>query len=213
MSKIAFLGLGNMGGPMAANLVKAGHSVVGFDLVEAAKTAAAASGVTIAANAREAVSRGRRGRHHAAGGTPCARGSRGSPARRAEGRARHRLFDHRRRQRQARSRSRRGGRRAHPRRAGVGRRRRRDRRDPHLHVRRLGRGFRPGEADSRGDGQAHRPLRRAGRGPGGQDLQQHDPRRDDDRDLRSLRARPKSSASRIRRSTTSPRPRPASPGR
>ena len=55
MAKIAFLGLGNMGGPMAANLVKAGHSVVGFDLVEAAKTAAAASGVTIAANAREAV--------------------------------------------------------------------------------------------------------------------------------------------------------------
>jgi 3-hydroxyisobutyrate dehydrogenase len=55
MSKIAFLGLGNMGGPMAANLVKAGHSVVGFDLVEAAKTAAAASGVTIAVHAREAV--------------------------------------------------------------------------------------------------------------------------------------------------------------
>ena len=55
MSNIAFLGLGNMGGPMAANLVKAGHSVVGFDLVEGAKTAAAASGVTIAANAREAV--------------------------------------------------------------------------------------------------------------------------------------------------------------
>jgi len=55
MSTIAFLGLGNMGGPMAANLVKAGHLVVGFDLVEGAKTAAAASGVTIAANAREAV--------------------------------------------------------------------------------------------------------------------------------------------------------------
>jgi len=55
MSKIAFLGLGNMGGPMAANLVKAGHSVVGFDLVEGAKTAAAASGVTNAVNAREAV--------------------------------------------------------------------------------------------------------------------------------------------------------------
>ncbi len=55
MSKIAFLGLGNMGGPMAANLVKAGHAVAGFDLVEAAKTAAAASGVTIAADAREAA--------------------------------------------------------------------------------------------------------------------------------------------------------------
>ena len=55
MSNIAFLGLGNMGGPMAANLVKAGHAVTGFDLVEGTKTAAAASGVTIAANAREAV--------------------------------------------------------------------------------------------------------------------------------------------------------------
>ena len=55
MTKIAFLGLGNMGAPMAANLVKAGHSVEGFDLVEAAKTAAAASGVRIAPSAREAV--------------------------------------------------------------------------------------------------------------------------------------------------------------
>ena len=55
MSKIAFVGLGNMGAPMAANLVKAGHSVQGFDLVDAAKTAAAASGVAIAGNARDAV--------------------------------------------------------------------------------------------------------------------------------------------------------------
>jgi 3-hydroxyisobutyrate dehydrogenase len=55
MSRIAFLGLGNMGGPMAANLVKGGHSVVGFDLVEAAKTTAAGAGVTVAASAREAV--------------------------------------------------------------------------------------------------------------------------------------------------------------
>ncbi len=55
MSTIAFLGLGNMGGPMAANLVKAGHAVVGFDLVEAAKQASAASGVAVKANAREAV--------------------------------------------------------------------------------------------------------------------------------------------------------------
>ena len=55
MSKIAFLGLGNMGAPMAANLVKAGHAVVGFDLVEAAKQAAAVAGATIAASGREAV--------------------------------------------------------------------------------------------------------------------------------------------------------------
>jgi 3-hydroxyisobutyrate dehydrogenase len=55
MSHIAFIGLGNMGAPMAANLVKAGHAVQGFDLVEAAKTAAAASGVSVVASAREAV--------------------------------------------------------------------------------------------------------------------------------------------------------------
>jgi 3-hydroxyisobutyrate dehydrogenase len=55
MSNIAFLGLGNMGAPMAANLVRAGHAVQGFDLVEAAKTAAAASGVSIAPSARDAV--------------------------------------------------------------------------------------------------------------------------------------------------------------
>ena len=55
MSKVAFLGLGNMGGPMAANLVKAGFAVAGFDLVEAQKEAAAANGVTIARSAREAV--------------------------------------------------------------------------------------------------------------------------------------------------------------
>jgi 3-hydroxyisobutyrate dehydrogenase len=55
MSKIAFIGLGNMGAPMAANLVKAGHAVIGFDLVEAAKSAAAGGGVSIASSAREAV--------------------------------------------------------------------------------------------------------------------------------------------------------------
>ncbi|HTZ80714.1 MAG TPA: 3-hydroxyisobutyrate dehydrogenase [Stellaceae bacterium] len=36
MSTIAFVGLGNMGGPMAVNLVKAGHAVTGFDMVPAA---------------------------------------------------------------------------------------------------------------------------------------------------------------------------------
>ena len=55
MSKIAFIGLGNMGGPMAANLVKAGHKVVGFDLVPASREAAKADGVSIEARADEAV--------------------------------------------------------------------------------------------------------------------------------------------------------------
>jgi 3-hydroxyisobutyrate dehydrogenase len=55
MTSIAFIGLGNMGGPMAANLVKAGHKVVGFDLVPASRDAAKADGVSIAARAAEAV--------------------------------------------------------------------------------------------------------------------------------------------------------------
>ncbi len=37
MANIAFIGLGNMGGPMAANLVKAGHKVTAFDLVAASR--------------------------------------------------------------------------------------------------------------------------------------------------------------------------------
>ena len=37
MATIAFIGLGNMGGPMAANLVKAGHKVVAFDLVASSR--------------------------------------------------------------------------------------------------------------------------------------------------------------------------------
>ncbi|MGU3494437.1 3-hydroxyisobutyrate dehydrogenase [Xanthobacteraceae bacterium A53D] len=55
MAVIAFIGLGNMGGPMAGNLVKAGHQVRGFDLAPAALEAAAARDVAIAASAAEAV--------------------------------------------------------------------------------------------------------------------------------------------------------------
>src|SRR6201987_4195921 len=47
MSTIAFLGLGNMGGPMAANLISAGHAVRGFDPVPAAAAAAAANGAKV----------------------------------------------------------------------------------------------------------------------------------------------------------------------
>jgi 3-hydroxyisobutyrate dehydrogenase len=37
MAKIGFIGLGNMGGPMARNLLKAGHQVTGFDVVASAR--------------------------------------------------------------------------------------------------------------------------------------------------------------------------------
>ncbi|OFL68540.1 MULTISPECIES: 3-hydroxyisobutyrate dehydrogenase [unclassified Brevibacterium] len=55
MAIIGWVGLGNMGRPMAANLVKAGHTVQGFDVVEAAVTAAAEDGVTPAKSIEEAV--------------------------------------------------------------------------------------------------------------------------------------------------------------
>jgi len=55
MTTIAFIGLGNMGGPMAANLVKAGHSVRGYDLSEASRTAALEAGVPVAASAVAAI--------------------------------------------------------------------------------------------------------------------------------------------------------------
>ncbi|MGJ5181153.1 3-hydroxyisobutyrate dehydrogenase [Bradyrhizobium oligotrophicum] len=55
MATIAFIGLGNMGGPMAANLVKAGHTVVAFDLAEASCAQAKADGAEIAGSAAAAV--------------------------------------------------------------------------------------------------------------------------------------------------------------
>ena len=56
MATIGFIGLGNMGGPMAANLVRAGHAVRGFDLSAASRDALAASGGHIAGGVAEAAS-------------------------------------------------------------------------------------------------------------------------------------------------------------
>jgi len=53
--KIGFIGLGNMGGGMAANLVKAGHEVHAFDLSETALAHAVQNGCTAAGSAGEAV--------------------------------------------------------------------------------------------------------------------------------------------------------------
>ncbi|MEL4069426.1 3-hydroxyisobutyrate dehydrogenase [Ochrobactrum sp. GPK 3] len=55
MATIAFIGLGNMGGPMAANLVKAGHTVRGFDLLPQHLEEARANGLQIATSAVDAV--------------------------------------------------------------------------------------------------------------------------------------------------------------
>ena len=55
MARIAFIGLGNMGGGMAANLAKAGHDVVAFDLSPDALERAKGNGCTVAADAADAV--------------------------------------------------------------------------------------------------------------------------------------------------------------
>ncbi|MFJ2770576.1 3-hydroxyisobutyrate dehydrogenase [Streptomyces sp. NPDC087300] len=52
---IGFIGLGHMGGPMAANLVKAGHQVLGYDLMPELLDQAVGNGVTAAGSAAQAV--------------------------------------------------------------------------------------------------------------------------------------------------------------
>jgi len=55
MAKVAFIGLGNMGGPMAINLIKAGHDVTVFDLSVAALSQLKAEGAMVARSAADAV--------------------------------------------------------------------------------------------------------------------------------------------------------------
>src|SRR4028119_369962 len=54
MAKVAFIGLGHMGGGMAPNLAKAGHEVRAFDLSEEALARAAERGCSAAGSAAEA---------------------------------------------------------------------------------------------------------------------------------------------------------------
>ncbi len=56
MAEVAFIGLGNMGGPMATNLVKAGHAVTVFDLSPQALAQMANEGAAVANSAAEAAS-------------------------------------------------------------------------------------------------------------------------------------------------------------
>lgn len=55
MSRIAFIGLGHMGSPMALNLIKAGHDLTVFDLVAESLSAAREAGAQVAASANDAV--------------------------------------------------------------------------------------------------------------------------------------------------------------
>ena len=56
MASVAFIGLGNMGGPMAKNLLKAGHTVTVFDLVAEACADLQQAGATVATSTEEAAS-------------------------------------------------------------------------------------------------------------------------------------------------------------
>ena len=53
--RIGFIGLGNMGGPMAANLVKAGHQLAAFDMMKPAVDKAVAQGAHAAPSANDAA--------------------------------------------------------------------------------------------------------------------------------------------------------------
>ena len=58
MTKIGFIGVGNMGGPMVVNLIGAGHAVTAFDPVAAALEKAQAAGAKVAASAGHAAAAG-----------------------------------------------------------------------------------------------------------------------------------------------------------
>ena len=138
MTTIAFIGLGNMGGPMAANLVKAGHKVIGFDLVAglaARRRRPTACGSPArpprrCAEADVVVTMLPAGKHVlSVWARSCRRRSRArcsSIPRPSTSRAPARRMRWR------------GARLPLARRAGLGRRRRREGRDPDLHVRRRG---------------------------------------------------------------------------
>ena len=184
MPTIGFIGLGHMGLPMARNLIKAGHTVVGFDVSTAAVAALAAAGGHAATSIGKAVAEADHvitmlpeGRHVRAvhmdqGGVFAA----AKPEHAAD-----RLLDHRRGDRADGRRRRSRTRLRHGRCAGFrrGRPEPMPARSPSWWAAR-----RPpsrGPADPGGDGQGGDPCRRRRQRPGGQDLQQHDAGRPDDR--------------------------------
>ncbi len=144
MTTIAFIGLGNMGNPMAANLVKAGHGVQGFDLVpENLDDGAQGNGVAIAADAAAAVDGAEAVITMLPAGTHVLSVYGDIGAEGAEGHAFHRLLHHRRGvgAQSARDRGKQAGL-LIGRRAGIGRHGRRRGRHADLHGRRRRGGLR-----------------------------------------------------------------------
>ena len=216
MARIGFIGLGNMGLPMAQNLIKAGHQVEGVDVNPASVEKLKAAGGVGVETAKSAAARADVVITMLPSGKEVREVYLGSARHYRERQSRHaadRLLDHRCRYR-ARGCSRSGEERTpDARRAGVGRRRRRHRRHAHLHGRRQRAGFHARRIDFAEDGQDDRACRRRRQRPGGQDLQQHDPWRVDDRGQSKPSCSPKNLASITKSCSTFPRSRPASAGR
>ena len=165
MTTIAFIGLGHMGGPMAANLVKAGHNVTGFDLAAACCEAARGDRrrVSPARSARRSPTR-RRSSPCCPPASTCSRSGATILPAMEPGALADRLLDHRRRERPQGARPRRSERGCHaldaPVSGGVGGAKAAT---LTFMVGRKRRSVRAGRADARPDGQARRPLRRGGR--------------------------------------------------
>ena len=218
MATIGFIGLGNMGAPMAANLVKAQHHVTGFDVVAAPRAGARRDGRARRRRARPRPPRPGDIVITMLPAGPQVRavylGPDGVIARGAAGRAVDRLLDDRCRDRPR-------GRRGRGRGAGSRCSMRRSRAASigaeagtlTFMVGGDGGGLRPRRADPAGDGAHDRPCRPLRQRPDRQDLQQHDPRRLDDRGVRGFRAGREARARRRRHCSTSARHRPASAGR
>ncbi len=215
MTTIAFIGLGNMGGPMAANLVQGRAS--GDRVRPVARLLRSGAGRraprsppprrTAVRDADVVVTMLPAGKHVVSVWTDIL------PAVQA-GCARHRLLHHRRGER-PRGACHGAGERGlasldAPVSGGVGGAKRAT-----LTFMAGGakEAFDQGRADPVADGQAGGPLRRGRRRPGRQDLQQHDPRHLDDRRGGGLRARPRSSGSRTRPCSTWRPPPRANAGR
>ena len=191
MARIGFIGLGNMGLPMAQNLLKAGHQVEGVDVNPAAIEKLKAAGGASVETAKIAAARadvvitmlpsGKQVRDVYLGSAGIIENANAGTllidcstidvetARAVAAAAEKKgllMLDA-------------------PVSGGVGGA---TARHAHLHGRRQRAGLRARAIDPRKDGQDHRACRRRRQRAGGQDLQQHDPRHFDDRGVGSLRA-------------------------
>ena len=168
MTRIAFIGVGNMGLPMVRNLLAAGHDVRAYDVSPDALAEAVQAGFQRGGEPCRCGDRGGSGDHDAARRQACARGlpgrrrQRRHPRPRLHGGAPRRLLDNRHRERPGGGGGGSGRGLRNDRRPRLGRRRRRRGRNTHLHGGRLRRRLRAGGADSRGDG-TQRRSRRGGR--------------------------------------------------